>query len=246
MKHEILAYDSIAPNDYNPNVMTERVYKAELESILTFGFIDPLTVRETADGILIIDGEHRWKAFGLLRQQWQDGEIPPFHPDLLPLFERNQLPVVNLGDIPDVDAKKLTIILNETRGKANTVDLAALLAQIAAETGGENLHMGLPYGEDELQDILKLAHYDWEAVANTPLTQNQHAENGEGEAEELELVSLRMSSAGQGVLMQVAQVLEIAWPANALPRHSDPQIALGQVVEHLAAHYLTSNSGQNA
>ena len=52
------------PNDWNPNRMDGLTYAKTIESIKTFGFIDPITIRPHPDhpGWQIIDGENRWKA----------------------------------------------------------------------------------------------------------------------------------------------------------------------------------------
>lgn len=242
MNHQILSYAHIAPNNYNPNVMTERIYRAELESIAHFGFIDPITVREVEaqQALAIIDGEHRWRAFGELRAKWEIGDLAEFHHDLLPLFEANELPVVNLGALPDADAKKLTIILNETRGKANTVDLAALLAEIGAEIGGEALSVGLPYNPDELAQLLESVNYDWEAAKNKRQSSDDETDEGEGESkpDQLLIVTLQLSVAGKAFLDEAAAIISTNGMLPKCEISSDPARALGQAVETLAREFL--------
>lgn len=242
MNHQTLPYAHIAPNNYNPNVMTDRVYRAELESIARFGFIDPITVREieSQEALAIIDGEHRWRAFGELRAKWEIGDLAEFHPDLLPLFEANELPVVNLGALPDADAKKLTIILNETRGKANTVDLAALLAEIGAEIGGEALSVGLPYNPDELTKLLESVNYDWEAAANKRQSSEEEDSEREGESkpDELITVTLQLSVAGKAFLDEATAIVSTNGMLPKCEIAGDPARALGQAVETLAGQFL--------
>ena len=220
--------------------MNERQYQAEIESICSFGFIDPITVREVEGDSKqreIIDGEHRYKAFGEIRERWLVGEITiadEAKAQLLPLLEANQLPVVNLGALPDVAAKKLTIVLNETRGRANTVDLAALLADIGSLTTLEGLRAGLPYGEAELADLLKLAEFDWN---NLPQPSAGDAASGESNEPFLTLaVSLPQSAHAVWLLAFNKVKTNLTEDGNVL--NSDEKIANGQVLELLAADYI--------
>lgn len=57
---EYVKPDSLAPNNYNPNVQTERDFELLLSSMSEDGFTQPILVhRKTRT---IIDGEHRWRA----------------------------------------------------------------------------------------------------------------------------------------------------------------------------------------
>ena len=253
MNNETVLYDRIRKNPWNPNVMTARVFTAELESILEFGFIDPVTVRENA-GLEIIDGEHRWRGFGQLRDEWhqgedqlerygikvtwKDGNTHPLHQSLAPLFEKNEIPISNLGVVPDADAKKLTLILNETRGKSNTVDVAALLAEIAAETGVEELGRGLPYSPEETAEMLKLCEYDWNAVTQTaPATSGEPSKEN---ADELQTFTVTLPLAAFGVYQDATEkiTLELAEQGQSLPK--ELPLAHGLVIEKLALHFLDS------
>ncbi len=140
---------SLHANPWNPNKQSERVQAATIESIATFGFIDPVTVRphpEVKNAYQIIDGEHRWRA----AQELGLEEIAVF-----------------VIDADDTEAKKLTIILNETRGEADKVDIAGILAGLHEELG-DQLGVGLPYNEEELNGLLKLADFDFDHFTGAP------------------------------------------------------------------------------
>lgn len=69
MSTVMIEIDQIKPNDYNPNVMSERDYKALRQGIIVTNgeyLIDqPIIIRHTEEGDIpweIIDGEHRWRA----------------------------------------------------------------------------------------------------------------------------------------------------------------------------------------
>lgn len=174
--------DSIRPNDYNPNRMNDRQYAAELESIQHFGFLDPITIRETDHGYVIIDGEHRWRAIKEIMRRIENGEVTlvsdavyddekgwrhkdgsPLNrmeasPALAPIIKKGEVPVANLGRVSEVDAKRLTIILNETRGTSSALDLADVLSDINRALGNdlESLQLGMAYGENEISQLLSI------------------------------------------------------------------------------------------
>jgi hypothetical protein len=136
---------SLRPNPWNPNRMTERVYQAEKESIEAYGFIDPVTVRPHplhAGEYEIIDGEHRVRAATEMGYE--------------------ELPVIVLDSLTDTQAKKLTIILNETRGEADVALLGRLVAEIRQDVELADLKLGLPYSDTELQHLTEIGSFDWD------------------------------------------------------------------------------------
>lgn len=128
--------EQIYPNPWNPNMTSKRVDEAIRESIGIYGMVDPITCRrhpEIGGALQVIDGEHRLEAckeMGL-----------------------STVPVVVL-DVNDANAKKLTIIANETRGRAEKQSLAQLVAEIAEELDVDTFRLGLPYYADELDNML--------------------------------------------------------------------------------------------
>lgn len=135
---ELINYRYIRPNPWNPNRMTSQMYAKEIESIATYGFIDPLLVREIGpNDYQIIDGEHRFDGGRSLGME--------------------EFPCVNLGVVPDPDAKKLTIVMNELHGQADAGKLGDLLGEILQDTSLEELLVALPYTEDVLAGYLGTA-----------------------------------------------------------------------------------------
>lgn len=128
----------IHENTWNPNRQTDEAFAAEIESIKRFGFIDPITVRkhpEKRGSFEIVDGAHRFRA--LTELGWKD-----------------EVPVVVI-DVSDSEAQALTVVLNETRGTADKIDLANLLKTLH-ETDDELLAV-LPYSQKEFDDLLAAA-----------------------------------------------------------------------------------------
>ena len=129
--------NKVHPNPWNPNGTTDREQEAIQESLNEFGQVLEVLVRPhpSIDGAYqIIDGEHRYIEMS------QDGFI-----------------VANiLYGISDIDAKRLTIVMNQTRGKPDKEKEAVLLAEIKSmqpDTFGN----ALPYTSDELDDLIALA-----------------------------------------------------------------------------------------
>ncbi len=145
----------VRPNAWNPNEMSDEMFAKEIRSIETNGFIDPIKVRETPSGLEIVDGAHRVKAAIELKLA--------------------RIPAVNLGPIPDDQAKKLTIITNELRGAPEPVKLAALLKELSMTTTTVDLALELPLSSLEIDSLIKSTEeFKWE-VAAEELTPNPNA-----------------------------------------------------------------------
>lgn len=142
------AVDELLPNPWNPNVMDDFMFEKELASIRKFGFVNPVIGRQTPLGPQIIDGEHRWKSakkLGML-----------------------MVPGWDLGPISDEIAKQLTIVLNETRGKAEPIKLSELLADLLTTESKQDLLDVLPFSKEALDGLSGLADFDWKQFDEVP------------------------------------------------------------------------------
>ena len=144
-----VALDKVVPNPWNPNRQNERQFQAEVESIADNGFIAPILVRKIGMRFEIIDGEHRWKALRKIAEDGIQGKgnIPA-------LVESSTIPAIVLT-VDETQAKKLTIIMNETRGKADVIELTKLLQDLA-DNLGDDLLTGLPYTQSQLDDLMNM------------------------------------------------------------------------------------------
>lgn len=206
---------ALHPNPWNPNKMAARTFEAERESIAKFGFIDPITVRphpELKDQYQIIDGEHRSRAAQELGM--------------------TDVPIAIIHDLGDAEAKKLTIVLNETRGSANTLELAVLLADIA-ETDA-NLIEALPYDDTQLANLLEIAKFEMPDYGDGEAPQPPGAADG---AEGWEIVPMRVPASIAKLFSQCADAIKAE---HDLSDQSDDAIANGQILEALCAAYLAS------
>jgi hypothetical protein len=148
-KNVTVKASKLHPNTWNPNKTTHRQQQAIGESLDFHGQLLPLIVRphpELEGEYEIIDGEHRY----IEAAHNTDAEID-----------------VNIVEgLTDAEYKRLTIVLNETRGQADKIELAALLSELDKAMGND-LMTALPYDPGELDELIKLADYDWDSFEST-------------------------------------------------------------------------------
>jgi len=202
--------EKLHPNPWNPNHMKPRQQSAVAESVETYGQVLELLVRPHPDisgEYQVIDGEHRL--------------------NILP-----EIAFCNvIHGLPDADAKKLTIVMNETRGSADKVELAQLLADLNSEM--DNLVNALPYSQAELDELIELAKVDWDQFnqdfdPGTP--EDQDDDPTEGDAVKF-FFALPKDKAD--VFTQARAMVE-----EDLTLDPNKDLALGQVILELAQAYL--------
>lgn len=139
--------DLIDKNSWNPNIQSEIVARATRESLEHYGFVEPVLLRPhpTLEGRYeMVNGEHRWE------------EARTLGAETVPAVVR---------DLSDSDAKKLTVVLNETTGEADVVLLGRLLADLQ---GLDDFQIALPYTEAELAHLLSIGAEDWDSYGDAP------------------------------------------------------------------------------
>ena len=117
-----ISIDYLQPNTWNPNKMDKKTYQAEKESIEQYGVIAPIIVRPFQEGFEVVDGEHRLNVCYDLGYK--------------------EIPCIIVHNLENKDAKKLTIILNETKGQNDKIELGKLL--------------------DDLEDLIDFGNVDWD------------------------------------------------------------------------------------
>jgi ParB-like chromosome segregation protein Spo0J len=214
---QLLPIDKVHPNSWNPNKQSERQFEAEVESILAHGFLAPILVRESKKGFEILDGEHRRKAMSIIIDKKMVGakNIPD-------LVAAKQIPAIVI-EVGDAQAKKLTVIMNETRGRAELGELAILLESISDEMG-DDLLVGLPYSEKQLADLLSLSEFDWDKLESIDLPEPQDEDDDE---DVLSTKIVALLSPNTELLWKEALIQNAAF----LPR--DEKQAAGKLIEIL-------------
>lgn len=182
LKIEEIETAKLHPNPWNPNVQPPPVVRALAESLDTFGFVEPVTVRphpELDGEFEIINGEHRWR-------EAVDRELPV-------------VPCIVLRHLTDAQARKLTVILNEVAGDADVALLGQLLIEVQDMLPEEEpLALGLPYSDVALEHLLALGRQDWDDFGARMPT----AEDG------LHTLALRYDEATHGELVNYLEILE--------------------------------------
>lgn len=152
---EYIPIKSIIPNTWNPNIMDSQTYSALRESFTEFGDIDPILVRDMGDKYQIIDGEHRYK---IAREMGID---------------KIQSIVV---EVSDTQAKRLTQIMNRTKGKDDPDKLMNLLDSLLQELSEDEVVQGLPYTPDDLASLIDNLHKQHDLNDIIP-SQKEYQEN---------------------------------------------------------------------
>jgi hypothetical protein len=137
----LVPVDRIRPNSFNPNKMDDFMFGRTVASIDKLGWATPIVVRDMGDYFEVIDGEHRWRAARELGM--------------------TEVPIWNLGEIPDAKAKQLTIVLNETRGTADREKLGELLRDLLTSETTVDLINVLPYERSDFEALLNVPDFDW-------------------------------------------------------------------------------------
>lgn len=121
----------LRPNPWNTNVVSpENELKIEA-SIKRFGLYKPIIVRELRDGTLeILGGKHR-----------NDAAIRLGIPEV---------PVMNLGTVPDDKAKEIGLVDNGRYGEDDPLQLSELLKSLG---NMDELQSFLPYTDTDLNSI---------------------------------------------------------------------------------------------
>ncbi len=140
----------VHPNTWNYNEQDDFMFQKQGESLLEFGQVEAILVRDHSSlpgHFEIINGEHRWKkmlelgAKTILVNRLQSDDGTP---------------------LDDIEARKLTIVLNEMSGNPNHTDLATLIADItrmSSDLGVEAAEAlrSLPYDEVQLEHLQSMA-----------------------------------------------------------------------------------------
>jgi len=210
----IVAIEQLEPNPWNPNVQSDFIFEKEKNSIKKFGFIDPITVREfLGNKLQIIDGEYRWKAAKELAIK--------------------QVPVINLGQVSDSVAKKLTLILNETKGEYDPFRAGQLIKGVLEHESMEEVVLDLPLKQDEIDNLLELTKFDLNAKEEVPWQPPEKKDMGSANQENWQELKFVVSEAQAAVINEaIERILKDEGIAG--------ETARGRALELMAADFLAS------
>lgn len=133
---------ALRPNPFNPNRVSAENERKIRRSIERNGLFKPIIVRQVAgqEGYEIIGGQHRWE---------QAVELG-----------HKTIPIANLGEITDAQAKEICVIDNAQYGSDDTLTLSELLKDI----GTDDIQDFLPYGDTDIAAIFSATSIDLDAL----------------------------------------------------------------------------------
>lgn len=206
---------NLSANPWNPNKMDDAMLAKERESIVQYGFVVPVVVREIGPlEYQIIDGEHRYR-IGLE-------------------LGMSEFPCWNLGEVDEATARQLTIVLNETRGTADEDKLGNLIRDLLGRRDEEGLRAAMPFSKERFDALVKRGQtadgvVDWGALEARK--QQQAAQQTQGAQERWTERVFRLPPAAAEVLDQaIAKAKEEAETENNW-----------QALELIAADYLSGS-----
>ncbi len=138
---EYVSAADLTPNDYNPNRQNEHEFTLLKSSILEDGFTDPVKVVRHEDGrLVIVDGEHRWRA---VRSLVEEGKLTD---DALAIV------VLPMGE---AQAKIATLRHNRARGSEDISLATDVLRDLEALGALDWAADSLDMSDAELQRLLE-------------------------------------------------------------------------------------------
>jgi hypothetical protein len=215
----VIPLAKIHPNPWNPNKQDDPTFQALEESLSEFGDFDPITVRahpELEGEYQIVDGEHRHRAR---------------------TAKGYKFALANVLDLSDDEARKLTAVTLEDRGRPDKILLAKLLSEL--DDNGVDLETSLPYDPSELEELLKLAQTDWEGEYERKQEQKEPSAppppSKEPPAAPGEWVTFtaRMTFEDHQAFLDAYKLIH-----DGTKLSDKVEIANGQVIHSLAAEYL--------
>jgi ParB-like chromosome segregation protein Spo0J len=165
-QYKVVSLSQIKPAPHNYNKQSDFIFEKLKKSIQEFGFSDPIDVRSgnehgKFDQYEIVGGEHRWSAAAALGM--------------------DKVPVNDLGLLSDAAAKKLLIVLNETKGRPNNDQLAMLVSEL--KTDGVDLDV-LPYEASELESMTNMAEFSFEPATTDNVVDETSSTEDEDDGQE--------------------------------------------------------------
>lgn len=161
---EDVAWDSIAPNPYNPNRQSEHDFEMLCRSIKSDGFTKPVIVNRASRQI--VDGEHRWRA---LRDPRSGG---PY----------DNTPVV-FTDMTAEQMRISTLRHNRARGHEDADAVVELFKELQALGATDYVVEELMLDPVELTKLLELDGSELARAALSPTTDAELGPEGTGLSE---------------------------------------------------------------
>lgn len=196
-KIERISIDLVVPNIYNPKVKDSEEYKQVKQSLVVNGLIQPIFVREEDgnDKYVIVDGEQRYTAAKELGYE--------------------EIYVYNLGNIPEKEAKALTIWF-EVQVPFDEMQLAPLVVELADN------NVELPYNDDLIFAFYDLVNFNLDEALD------EHEQQSTREDDGLVELAVRMTDSQyefvENAIKEIQDVQDISMGAALVYLCSDNEV----------------------
>lgn len=131
---KMVGTETLKPNSYNPNIMTDEQFNSLVDDFRENGFVgQPIIINNKKE---IIDGEHRWRCAKFLGY--------------------GTVPVVYFNPKDADHQKMLTIGWNAKRGEMSPIKLAGLISELNQRYTLEELSSKLGFSANQLKDTLAM------------------------------------------------------------------------------------------
>lgn len=140
-----VSIDTLVPNTWNFNEQPEVMFEHQKAAIVTHGLMKPITVREVGKRFEILNGYHRWLACKELQVK--------------------KVPINNLGEVSDGEARLYTALLNEITGQADVVRKSQIIERLYESDHWEQIQNSLPMDGQEMENYLAIARESVDTAA---------------------------------------------------------------------------------
>lgn len=177
MKTELVDPKKLKRNPWNSNHVDPKNMTKLKRSIQDLDFVTSVVVRELDDGTLqILGGQHRTEVAVELGLK--------------------AVPIINLGKIDDIKAKKIGLVDNSRYGTDDSLQLAKILDELMADT--PDLTGLLPMQDEDLQVIMRAVDIDLDALDIVPGADEDeepepHEDRAERPAKTHEMMTFRVA-----------------------------------------------------
>lgn len=144
----------------------------------------------------------------------------------------------NLGATTQAEAKRISAETDPTFDR-DPLAFAEVLADVESEFGRDDILDTLPFSDEELSNYGDMLDFDWEDMDDEPGPADE-GETGEGEhGDNWESFEVVMHEDQMGVWEEAKDAVRHALDEEGIELHDDPALLRGQVLELIAADYLS-------
>lgn len=202
-KLSLVPISSVEANGWNPKNKETKQFRHVVRSLELYGFRQPILVRNHPDDkkkYQILDGEQRFTAAQEL--------------------DYIEIPVYNLGDVSDEEAKAATIWM-EVQVPFDEIDLSYLVTEL------DNLEIEMPFSEQEILDFKNMAEFNFDYDEKEPTSDELD--------DQMVSYSVKMTPGQLEVFKRAVDIIK-----------EDADCSDGRACELLAAEYISGYNVENS